>query len=169
MNTKAPWIAAPLAAALLAGCQSSGDPGHVPGGYTYAAPKNVFGSIASLKLADLRIGMTKEQVQSVLGPPDSTSAEVNAEFMTYYLELPAHVAIHDRQPRYVVRLVDGRVESFGRFVELFDLYLRPIARAGPATRMDLASELARLKALRDQGVLSDAEFEKAKAKALARP
>jgi hypothetical protein len=165
MSTKVPWIAA----ALLAGCQSSGDPGHAPGGDTYAAPKNVFASTSSLKLADLRIGMTKEQVRSVLGPPDSTGAEVNAEFMTYSLELPAHVAIYDRQPRYVVRLVGGRVESFGRFVELFDLYLRPVARAGPAPRMDPASELAGLKALRDEGALSDAEFEKAKAKARARP
>lgn len=171
-------MVAPLAAALLGGCQSSADPNHVPGGYAYAAPRNVFGSTSTLKLADIRLGMTKEEVQSVLGPPDSTSAEVNAELMTYYLELPAHVAVYERQPRYLVRLVNGRVESFGRFAELFDLYLRPVAREVPGQPgsplraqgpRDLASELARLKTLRDQGVLSDGEFEKAKARVLAQP
>ena len=171
-------MVAPLAAALLAGCQSSEDPSHVPGGYSYAAPKNVFGSTSTLKLAEIRIGMTKGEVQSVLGPPDSTNAEVNAELLTYCLELPAHVAVYDRQPRYLVRLVNGRVESFGRFIELFDLYLRPVTRAVPGQPgiprqapgpRDLASELARLKALRDQGVLSDREFAKAKAKVLAQP
>jgi hypothetical protein len=169
MKTRPQWIVAALAAALLAGCQSSGDPGRAPGGYTIAAPKTVFGYTSSLKLADLRIGMTKEEVQSVLGPPDSTSAEAKVEYMTYYLELPAHVAIYDRHPRYMVRLVNGRVESFGRFVELFDLYVRPVDRAAPAPRLDLASELARLKALREQGSLTDGEFERAKAIVLARP
>jgi hypothetical protein len=97
----------------------------------------------------------------------------------------------------MVRLVNGKVESFGRFAQLFDLYNRPVTSAtpgqadfpqlgltsaaasiagapsgpyggGPAP-VDLATEIARLKALRDQGVLTEGEFEKAKAKLLTQP
>jgi hypothetical protein len=39
----------------------------------------------------------------------------------------------------------------------------------PGAPTDLASELTRLKALKDQGVLTDEEFQKAKAKLLAQP
>jgi len=94
-------------------------------------------------------------------------------------------------------LVNGNVESFGRFAQLFDLYNRPVTNAtpgqpnfpqlgltsaaaslanipppgspGPAAKPDLVAELARLKELRDQGALTDDEFQKAKAKLLAEP
>jgi len=141
--------------------------------------------------------MTKEEVQSILGPPDSTSAQADAEYLIYNLELPAHVAIYDREPRYMVRMVSGKVESFGRLLELYDLYLRPVTRApsgqpgfpqtgfnpdGPlppgmavvsseanVPPMNMASELERLKALKDQGVLSEKEFQRAKSRLLAQP
>jgi hypothetical protein len=86
------------------------------------------------------------------------------------------------------------VESFGRFAQLFDLYNRPVTNAtpgqpdfpqstfnpanpmmmvpgsvGPAAPTDLATELTRLKALKDQGVLTEEEFQKAKAKLLSQP
>jgi len=197
VETKVALAIAPLAAVLLAGCQSSADPNHVPGGYFYSAPKNVFGSTSSVRLADLWIGMTKEEVQWILGPPASTSSQANAEYLVYNLELPAHVAIYNREPLYVVRMVSGKVESFGGFVELYDLYLRPVTQApsgqpgfpqagfspggplppgmtvvssgAPAPRTDMASELERLKALKDQGVLSEEEFQRAKSKLLAQP
>jgi len=197
VKTKVALAIAPLAAVLLAGCQSSAEPNHVPGGYYYSAPKNVFGSTSSVRLADLRMGMTKEEVQSILGPPDSTDAQANAEYLIYHLELPDHVAIYDREPLYMVRMVSGKVESFGRFLELYDLCLRPVTQApsgqpgfpqtgfnpgGPlppgmaavssgatAPRMDMASELERLKALKDQGGLSEEEFQRAKSKLLAQP
>ena len=169
---KTPWIfsAAVLVGALLAGCQSSA------------------------KLNEVRIGMTKAEVTSLMGTPDSTSAQANVEYMTYYLTSESG---YGRDQPYMVRLVNGKVESFGRFSQLFDLYNRPVTNAtpgqadfpqlgvtaaaayiagaasGPYTSgpapVDLATEIGRLKALRDQGVLTEEEFQKAKAKLLSQP
>jgi hypothetical protein len=151
------------------------------------------GCETSAKLNSIRIGMTKDQVQSMLGTPDSTSAQANVEYMTYYLTADAG---YGRDQPYMIRLVDGKVESFGRFAQLFDLYNRPVTSALPeqpnfpqlgmssmagapvpvpanpgaaSVRTDLASELQQLKALHDQGVLTDEEFQKAKQKLLNQP
>jgi hypothetical protein len=163
-------LGAMLATVLLAGCQTSAE------------------------LNKIHIGMTKMEVQSILGTPDSTSAQANVEYMTYYLSSDAG---YGRDQPYMVRLVNGKVESFGRFAQLFDLYNRPVTNAtpgqpdfpqlgissaavslagapvagspGPAAKPDLVAELAKLKELRDQGALTDEEFQKAKAKLLAQP
>jgi hypothetical protein len=170
MKLKITALAAMLAAALLAGCQTSA------------------------ALNQVHIGMTKAEVQSLLGTPDSTSAQANVEYMTYYLTSESG---YGRDQPYMVRLVNGKVESFGRFAQLFDLYNRPVTSAtpgqpdfpqlgissaaasltgaaapagpAPAAKPDLVSELATLKELRDQGALTDDEFQKAKAKLLAGP
>jgi hypothetical protein len=168
MNSKTPLIASVLFALLLAGCQTSES------------------------LNNIHIGMTKAEVQSLLGTPDSTSAQANVEYMTYYLTSDAG---YGRDQPYMVRLVNGKVESFGRFAQLFDLYNRPVTNATPgqpdfpqlglasasvpmngtvsssavSPRSDLVAELAMLKQLRDQGALTDDEFAKAKAKLLAAP
>jgi len=163
-------LAAMLAAIFFAGCETSA------------------------ALNKVHIGMTKAEVQTLLGTPDSTSAQANVEYMTYYLSSDAG---YGRDQPYMVRLVNGKVESFGRFAQLFDLYNRPVTNAtpgqpdfpqlglssaaaslsgapvpgsyGPAARPDLVAELAKLKELRDQGALTDEEFQKAKAKLLAQP
>ncbi|HTZ21140.1 MAG TPA: SHOCT domain-containing protein [Opitutaceae bacterium] len=136
------------------------------------------------KLNDLRIGMSKDQVIAMLGKPDSTSAQANIEYLTYYLSNDSSYTYGRDQP-YMVRLVDGKVESFGRFMQLFDIYNRPVGGNGmgqmitpmgssgvPLTVVrpggpDLATTLTRLKTLKDQGVLTDEEFQKAKARLLA--
>jgi Short C-terminal domain/SmpA / OmlA family len=167
MKTKiAPFLALILAA-LLAGCASSA------------------------RLNDIHIGMTKDEVKSILGTPDSTSAQANVEYMTYYLDAESGVG---RDQPYMIRLVNGKVESFGRFAQLFDLYNRPVTSAIPGQpdfpqmgtsvavgspgvpavavappRTDLVAQLQQLKALRDQGVLTDDEFQRAKAKLLSAP
>jgi len=133
------------------------------------------------KLNDLRIGMSKDQAIALMGKPDSTSAQANIEYLTYYL---SNDASYRDQP-YMVRLVEGKVESFGRFMQLFDIYNRPVGGNGmgqmitpmggssvPLTVVrpgtpDMATTLTRLKALKDQGVLTDEEFQKAKARLLA--
>jgi hypothetical protein len=167
MKSRITLVLALLAGALLAGCETSA------------------------KLNTIRIGMSKEEVQSILGTPDSTSAQANVEYMTYYLSADSG---YGRDQPYMVRLVAGKVESFGRFAQLFDLYNRPVTNAtpgqpdfpqstfnpanpmlmapgsvGPGAPTDLATELTRLKALKDQGVLTEEEFQKAKAKLLSQP
>jgi hypothetical protein len=165
MKTKISIFASALFAILLAGCQSSE------------------------ALNNVRIGMTKTEVTSLLGTPDSTSAQANVEYLTYYLAADSG---NGRDQAYMVRLVNGKVESFGRFAQLFDLYNRPVTNATPgqpdfpqlgitsavvspnggttgSPGSNLAEELAKLKQLKDQGVLTDDEFAKAKAKLLASP
>ena len=126
--------------------------------------------------------MTKDQVIAALGKSDSMSAQANVEFLTYYL---SSQNINGKEQPYVVRLVDGKVESFGRFRQLFDLYTRPVTNAQPgdpnfpqafssgtttavlSAVPDLADQIIKLKVLKDQGVLNDAEFQKAKDKLLS--
>ncbi|HTB81099.1 MAG TPA: SHOCT domain-containing protein [Opitutaceae bacterium] len=131
------------------------------------------GCASAEKLNDIRIGMTKDQVLALLGTPDSTSAQANVEYLTYYLEGDAN---YGRDRPYMVRVVDGKVESFGRMLQLWDLYNRPVGSTQNSTTVgttttpppaDLAAQLEKLKALKDQGVLTDEEFQKAKAKLLS--
>lgn len=125
------------------------------------------------QLNSIRIGMTKDQVTGILGQPDSTSAQANIEYLTYYLTTDNGRVYGGNQP-YSVRLVDGKVESFGRFMQLFDIYNRPPvgstvngATWAPNNSADLlANQLQRLTALRNQGALTDEEFREAKAKLL---
>lgn len=128
------------------------------------------GCASADKLNALHIGMPKDEVISILGQPDSKSAQGNIEYFTYYL---ANEGGSRDQP-YLVRLVDGKVESFGRFAQLSDIYNRPIngqqapyaygatAPMGVAPVSDLADQLQKLKALKDQGALTDEEFQRAK-------
>src|SRR5476649_2904441 len=87
------------------------------------------GCNSAAQLNNVRIGMSKDQVITLLGTPDSTSAQANVEYLTYYLEGDSN---YGRDRPYMVRVVDGKVESFGRFAQLSDLYYRPVtnARAG---------------------------------------
>jgi len=136
------------------------------------------GCMTADKLNNIKIGMTKDQVIALLGTPDSTSAQANIEYMTYYLVSDAG---YGRDMPYSVRLVDNKVESFGRFAQLSDIYFRPVGGGTPqynlgfpftpgsplAGETDLATQLQKLKTLKDQGVLTDEEFQKAKQKLLS--
>jgi hypothetical protein len=148
-----------LLAALFTGCSTTAD-----------------------KLNNLHIGMTKDQVIALLGQPDSTSAQANIEYMTYYL---SNDSSNGRDQPYMVRVVEGKVESFGRAFQLFDIYNRPVGGNSMGQTItplgvpsgslsvvqpntpDLALSLARLKSLKDQGVLTDEEFQRAKQKVLS--
>lgn len=139
------------------------------------------------KLNDLRIGMSQDQVIALMGKPDSKSAQANIEYFTYFLSNDS--SRYGNQP-YLVRLVEGKVESFGRFTQLFDIYNRPVGEGVPPANLgypavlgmagyptssatapatDLATQIQKLKTLKDQGVLTDNEFQAAKQKLLGSP
>jgi len=136
---------------------------------------------SSTALNRVHIGMTRAEIVGLLGQPDSTSAQANVEYLTYYLYANTE---YSRDQPYFVRLVEGKVESFGRFAPMFDLQNRPVtgsvptsvpimgqpvtpaATRAPAPTTDLGLELLRLKQLHDQGVLTDDEFARAKAKVI---
>lgn len=151
----------------------------------FAAGLVLAGCSEASQLNNVRIGMTKDQVIGLLGQPDSTSAQRNVEYLTYYFIGDPN---YGRDRPYMVRLVDGKVESFGRFAQLWDIYERPVngsapeaqpmgsamglvpgsvAAPAPAPAPDIATQLEKLKELKDQGALTEAEFEQAKAKVLS--
>jgi hypothetical protein len=137
------------------------------------------GCASAEKLNLLHIGMSQPEVVGILGQPDSKSAQSNIEYYTYYLNADNG----GRDQPYCVRFVNGKVESFGRFAQLFDIYSRPVNGQAPAMggysmtgmpiapqmvapTVDLADQIQKLKALKDQGVLTDDEFQRAKARLL---
>lgn len=151
-----------------------------------AATAIVAGCASSVDLNRIHIGMTKSEVIAILGTPDSTSAQANVEYLTYYLTSDAG---YGRDQPYLVRLVNGTVESFGRAFQLRDLYDRPVTQAQPgspnfpalggmnavmvaptgqpaAPTVDVAAELQTLAKLHASGALTDDEYAKAKAKVL---
>jgi hypothetical protein len=86
----------------------------------------------------------------------------------------------NRDQPYLVRFVNAKVESFGRFAQLFDIYNRPVNGTSPmmgygnpmmsplatapaaTSHVDLADQLQKLKTLKDQGAITDEEFQRAK-------
>jgi Short C-terminal domain/SmpA / OmlA family len=150
MKTKITLLSLLVAVALLGGCATAD------------------------KLNNIRVGMTKDQALAIMGKPDSTSGTANVEYLTYYLEGDG---TYGRDRPYMLRVVDGKVESFGRFTQLWDLQYRPVnnvpnssaatTMGPPPTGPDVATQIERLKALKDQGALTDTEFQMAKAKLLS--
>jgi hypothetical protein len=63
------------------------------------------------RTADLRIGMTKEEAIKVMGTPSSVSAQANYEYLNYTLSESSGYMTMNRP--YYIRLVDGKVESYG--------------------------------------------------------
>jgi hypothetical protein len=138
------------------------------------------GCATAEKFNQLHIGMSQPEVVGVLGQPDSKSAQGEIEYYTYYLMADNG----GRDQPYCVRFVKGRVESFGRFAQLFDIYNRPVNGGAPApgygmpgipqvsinatpaaqpAHVDLADQIQKLKTLKDQGAITDEEFQRGKA------
>lgn len=149
MYTKLAAILSCFLAVALAGCVSS-----------------------SAKLNNVRNGMTKADVVALLGPPDSTRAHANTEYLTYYLSNDSSV----REQPYMVRLVDAKVESFGRFFQLPDENDRPASGSAQVSigtimpysmNTSIVTHLQQLLALKNQGVLTDEEFQRVKQRLLA--
>lgn len=126
---------------------------------------------SAVKLAGVQNGMTKNQVIELLGKPDSTSLRGNVEYLTYYLAEET-----SRQEKaYMIRLVDSRVESVGRFVQFG--YAVTVGSRGGAGGMgailsspecpDVATQLRQLQALKSRGELTDDEFRTATQELLA--
>lgn len=62
------------------------------------------------KINKINLGMTKQEVIAVMGQPISTSAQGDTEYLRYRLFEPATAWSFI----YFVRLIDGKVESYGQ-------------------------------------------------------
>jgi len=71
----------------------------------------LFGCATAYKISDIRTGMSRAEVVTVLGNPAGTGVDGDREYLNYKLLESAH----DWGPTpYTVVLQDGKVVSFGR-------------------------------------------------------
>jgi len=81
-----------LLLAWLVGCASTPPAGHIPPG----------------RISNITVGMTKEQVISAIGPPESMTATKDQETLYYVEERPWWQWV-----RIAVKVKDGKVTEFG--------------------------------------------------------
>jgi hypothetical protein len=135
----------------------------------------IIGCATAGKIGRVKLGMTREEVVSAIGSPASVSAQGRAEYLNYALSETSDQAFYGVTVPYYVRLVDGRVESYGRSGD-FDSTKTPTVRLETDQavkqdvvvheKSDLYAELRKLKELKDTGVLTEAEFQAQKKKIL---
>lgn len=121
----------------------------------------------SHKISQVRLGMTKQEVIAAMGQPVSTSAQGIAEYLNYALSETRGEAEWGRTRPYYIRLVNGRVESYGRTGD-FDSTKTPTVRIETDEKIkqdikikdsgDLYIELKKLKELKDSGIITEEEF-----------
>lgn len=134
-------------ASLLAGCATAG------------------------KISTVQLGMTKDDVIKVMGKPTSVSAQGSSEYLNYALSETDDDAFRGWTKPYYVRLINGKVESYGRTGD-FNSTKTPTVRLESDQTIrqsgssDLYTELTKLKALKDSGVITEAEFQAQKKKLL---
>ena len=144
-------IAALLTSALLAGCATAN------------------------KISGVQLGMTKDEVVKVMGKPTSISAQGGSEYLNFALSETDHDAGRGWTKPYYVRLINGKVESYGRTGD-FDSTKTPTVRLESDQTIrqdsrgsnDLYTELKKLKELKDSGVITEDEFQAQKKKLLER-
>jgi hypothetical protein len=74
----------------------------------------ISGCATAGKINQISLGMTKAEAIAVMGDPVSTRATEGVEFLTYRLSETADDAARGITTPYYVRIVDGRVDAYGR-------------------------------------------------------
>lgn len=68
------------------------------------------------RLNDVSIGMSKSQVVSIMGEPESVLAVAGVEDLVYVLNTSAWDT--SMPEPYIVRLINGKVQSYGRKADM---------------------------------------------------
>lgn len=131
------------------------------------------GCATANKISGVQLGMTKDEVVRVMGKPASVSAQGGSEYLNYALSETGDDAFRGWTEPYYVRLVNGKVESYGRTGD-FDSTKTPTVRLESDQTIrqdrrgsgDLYTELKKLKDLKDSGVITEDEFQAQKKKLL---
>jgi outer membrane protein assembly factor BamE (lipoprotein component of BamABCDE complex) len=130
------------------------------------------GCATSGKINSVNIGMTKDEVIKVMGKPVSISAKGGTEYLNYKLSETDDDAFRGWTSPYYIRLIKGKVESYGRTGD-FDSTKTKTLRIETDENIkvqgsgDLYTELRKLKELRDEGILSEEEYQLQKKKVLS--
>jgi hypothetical protein len=84
----------------------------------------VGGTGTSAKMNRVSLGMTKKEVISAIGNPDSMSASGDTEFLIYHLASPKEL-VASQLRQYFVRIKEGKVDAYGEKGD-FDSTKNPI-------------------------------------------
>ncbi len=131
----------------------------------------IVGCATSGKINNVGIGMTKSEVIVVMGKPVSVSAKGDTEYLNYKLSETDNDAVSGWTSKYYVRLIDGKIDSYGRTGD-FDSTKTPAIKIetdeniNVQGKSDLYTELRKLKELRDEGILTEEEYQIQKEKVL---
>jgi hypothetical protein len=123
-------------------------------------------------LSKLAVGMSRAEVVTKMGKPDSVSIQGRVEYLDYGWD-KAFDGVVGASEWYYVRLIDGLVESFGRKGD-FGLAGPPPTKIEQTidqrTREqpggDLYTELKKLQNLKDDGLITEGEYERLRKRAL---
>ncbi|MDP3462164.1 MAG: SHOCT domain-containing protein [Bacteroidales bacterium] len=126
------------------------------------------------KINNVSIGMTKNDVIQKMGNPKSTSSKGNVEYLNYKLTENGDAAFYGWYTDYFVRLVNGRVESYGKLGD-FNSTKDPTINVNTNSKVEtkqsnqnetdtdkMYHELNILKELLDKGIINQEEFDKMK-------
>ncbi|MBK7207662.1 MAG: SHOCT domain-containing protein [Elusimicrobia bacterium] len=131
----------------------------------------LMGCATAGKISSVQIGMTKGEVISVMGRPASISAKDGTEYLNYSLSETSDQAFYGITRAYFVRLINGIVDSYGRLGD-FDSTQKPTVKietdenikstSETPKKIDLYTELQKLKQLKEEGLITPQEYEREK-------
>jgi len=124
----------------------------------------------SRKINNISAGMTKEQVIQRMGKPSSTSSDGYYEYLRYQLSETSDDAFYGHYTTYFVRLLNGKVESYGKMGDFnstknqtIDINTNNKYENKTDNKTDkMYEELTKLKDLLDKGIITKEEYEKKK-------
>ncbi len=119
------------------------------------------------RTSGVQYGMSKQEVIAVMGAPVNVSTRGGSEYLSYPVCDTDNQTLNGIMRPYVVRLMDGRVESYGTTGDVgspqpptgrqeTDQIVKQDVR--PKEPVDLYTELMKLKELKDASVITEEEF-----------
>lgn len=127
------------------------------------------------RTSGVHYGMSKQEVVAVMGAPVSVSTQGSSQYLNYSVCDTDNQTLNGIMRPYVVRLMDGRVESYGTAGDVGSPQAsigryesEQIVKQDVRTKepVDLYTELIKLKELKDTGVITEEEFRFQKRKIL---
>jgi hypothetical protein len=119
------------------------------------------------RTSGVQYGMSKQEVVAVMGAPVSVSTHGSSQDLNYSVCETDNQTLSGIMHPYVVRLTDGRVESYGTAGDVGNPQTPTgrhesdqIVKQDVRTKepVDLYTELIKLKELKDTGVITEEEF-----------